>query len=96
MGRGRRGYGRGRSSGRGRNPVRVIGNYPGRGNHADSIKEKYKLGISKALGNSMFTYREKNSADKMQTTWEKTVQNTGIVLGQDISTEFQTRTLMVI
>ena len=32
----------------------------------------------------------------MQTTWEKAVQNIGIALGQDISTELQTRIIMVI
>ena len=44
----------------------------------------------------MFTYKEKNSADEMQTTQEKAVQNIEIALGQDISTELQTSTLMVI
>ena len=44
----------------------------------------------------MFTYGEKNSADEMETTWEKAVQHIGIALDQDISMEFQTRTLMVI
>ena len=32
----------------------------------------------------------------MQTTWEKAVQHIEISLGQGISTEFQTRTLVVI
>ena len=32
----------------------------------------------------------------MRTTWDKVVQHIGISLGQDISTEFRTRTLMVI
>ena len=44
----------------------------------------------------MFTYGEKNSADEMQTTWENDVQHIGIAFGQDISTEVQTRTIMVI
>ena len=44
----------------------------------------------------MFTYEEKNSADEMQTTWEKAVQHIGISMGQNISTELRTRTLMVL
>ena len=44
----------------------------------------------------MFTYREKNSAEEIQTTWEKVVQKIGIDIVQDISTELETSTLMVI
>ena len=44
----------------------------------------------------MFTYAEKNSANDMKTPWEKDVQNIGIAIGQDISTELGTRMLMVI
>ena len=44
----------------------------------------------------MFTYREKNFADKMQTTWEKVIQHIGIAIFQYNSPELQTRTLMLI
>ena len=73
-----------------------MGSHSGRGKHINYIKEKSNLGVLKALGKSMFTYVEKNSAGEMRTTWEKIVQNIGITLGQDISTELGMRTLMVI
>ena len=44
----------------------------------------------------MCTYGDKNLADYMWTTWEKSIQNIGIDFGQEISTELQTRMLMVI
>ena len=44
----------------------------------------------------MFAYKEKTSASAMQTTWEKAIQNIGIALGQDISTELEKSMIMVI
>ena len=73
---------------------RVI--YVGKGLHDTYRKDKSKLGLSKALVNSMFTYEEKNSADKMRTTWERAVQHIVIYIGQDISKELWTRTRMVV
>ena len=87
---------RGGGSRRGRSSGRVRGIHSGIGQNATSRKDKSNPGLSKALGNSMFTYGENNSADKMGTAWEKAVQHIVIALGQDISTEFRTRTLMVI
>ena len=63
MGRDIKGSGKGRISGR----CRFV--YASRVQHATSRKEKAKLGLSKALGNAMFTYRENNSAGEMRTTW---------------------------
>ena len=65
MGRGRGGSGRGRGSGRIRSSGIDIGSYAGSRQHANSIKDKAKIGIFKALGNAMFTYGEKNSADEI-------------------------------
>ena len=62
MGRGRGGSGRGGGSRRGRITGRNRCRYAGRGQHVNYRKEK-KSGLSKALGNTMFTYGEKNSAD---------------------------------
>ena len=86
MGRGRGGSLIGGGSIRGITSGRDRGNYSGVGQPAASRKEKAKSGISKALGNSMFTYGEKNSTDEMRATWEKVVQHIGIALGKDIST----------
>ena len=88
--------GRSGGSGRVRITVRVRVIHAGRVQHATSSKERANSGKSKALGNSMFTYGEKNSVDEMQRTWEKVVQHIEIAIGQDISMELQTRTLMVI
>ena len=73
MGRGRGSSGRGGGSVRGLRSERCIGIYAVIEQHATSVKDKFKSGIYKALGNSMFTYKEKNSADDMRTTWEKSV-----------------------
>ena len=90
MDRGREGrFGRGGGIGRGR--IRNIF----RGQHATTSKEKAKQGISKALGNAMFAYTENSSANDMKTTREKAIQNIGIDIVKDISTELRTRTLML-
>ena len=87
MGRGRGGSGRGGGSRGGRIPGRGRIRHVVRVKHYNSRKEKANSGLSKSLGNSMFTYGEKNSAGEMRTTWEKFVQHIGIALGRDISTQ---------
>ena len=63
MGRGIGGSGRGGGSGK----VRISGRggfiHAGRGKHFISSKEKAESGLSKSLGNSMFIYGGKTSAD---------------------------------
>ena len=59
--------------------------HTGRGQHATTIKEKSKSGLSKAVENYMFKYGEKNSSNDMQTKWENSVQHIVISLVQDIS-----------
>ena len=63
MGRGRGGSGRGGGSRRGRITGRNRCRYAGRGQNSTYINEKAKSGIPKDLGNAIFTYGEKNSAD---------------------------------
>ena len=68
MARGRRRSGRGGGSGRGRSSGIGRGRYAVRKHNATSIKEKTNSGLSKALGNYMFKYGEKNSSDKIRKT----------------------------
>ena len=96
MGRGRGGSGRGGGSVMVRSSGRVRGRHSVIGQHVTSRKEKSNSGLSKSLGNSMFTYGEKNYADKIRTTWEKVIQHIVISIGQDISKESQMRKIMVI
>ena len=56
MGRGIGGSGRGRGSGRRRISGGDGGRYADIGHYATSSKEKVNSGLSKDLGNSMFTY----------------------------------------
>ena len=49
-----------------------------------------------ALGDHVFNYGQRDSADQMRTTWEKVVHHTGTVFGNDISMELLTRTETVI
>ena len=44
-------------------------------------------GLCPALGENIFTYGEKGSADQIKTTHKKIVQYVGIQYGNDISTE---------
>ena len=68
MGKSRGGYVRGRGSGRVRISGIVIRIYADRGQHANYSKTKEKSGLSKSIGNTMFTYREKNSAYEIRKT----------------------------
>ena len=64
MGRGRGGSGRGGVSGSGGRSGRDRDIYAEKMKHATYKKEKVNSGLSKALGNAMFTYWEKNSSNK--------------------------------
>ena len=82
-GRGRGGQGRGRG-----NP------HYGRGAR-DSNTVKLQ-GLCPALGENVFTYGEKGSADQIKTTEEKIFQYVGIQYGNDISTEVLNQTEFII
>ena len=68
MSRGRGGSARCGGSRWGRNSGRCRVNYVGIVQHSTSSKDKSKSGLSKSLGNDIFTYKEKNSGYKMRIT----------------------------
>ena len=53
-------------------------------------------GLCLALGENIFTYGEKGSADQIKTTQEKIVQYVGIQYEYDISTEVLNQTEFII
>ena len=82
-GKGRGGQGRGRGK-----------PHAGRG---AGVSTTVKLqGLCPALGENVFTYGEKGSADQIKTTKEKIVQYVGIQYGNDISTEVLNQTEFII
>ncbi len=81
-GRFARGRGRGRGAARGNNYSR-----------ASTTKQK---GLCAALGEHVFNYDQKGSADQMKNTWEKIVHHVGTIHGEDISNELLNRTAIVI
>ena len=82
-GRGRGGRGRGRG-----NP------HAGRG--AGGSTTVKLQGLCPALGENVFTYGEKVSADQIKTTQENIVQYFGIQYGNDISPEVLNQTEFII
>lgn len=83
-GRGR--GGRGRGSGQGR------GNYKGHGNTGT----KGQVGACKELGGNIFDYGPKGSADLLRTSWDKLIQHAGTKYGQDICSELQNKTQLIL
>lgn len=85
---GRGGRGRGsRNRGRG-------SSYTGAGSSAK--RGSAKRGLCAALGNNVFDYGQKGSADQMRTTWEKLTQYAGTTYGQDIRNELENKKKVVI
>ena len=85
--------GRGRGRGRGKGGR---GKGKGRGsNHVPATPTKTK-GLCAALGNHVFEYGQKESADQVRTTWDKIVQYSGTIYGHDISNELQNKKTLVI
>ena len=82
-GRGRGGRGRGRGK-------------PHAGRGAGGSTTVKLQGLCPALGENVFTYGEKGSADQIKTTQEKIVQYVGIQYGNDISTEVLNQTEFII
>ena len=85
--------GRGRGRGRGKGGR---GKGKGRGSsHVPATSAKAK-GLCAALGNHVFEYGQKESADQVRTTWDKVVQYSGTIYGHDISNELQNKKTLVI
>ena len=85
--------GRGRGRGRGKGGR---GKGKGRGSsHVPATSAKTK-GLCAALGNHVFEYGQKESADQVRTTWDKIVQYSGTIYGHDISNELQNKKTLVI
>ena len=55
-----------------------------------------KQGSCSALGNNVFDYGQKASADQMRTSWEKLVQYVGTSYVHDISNELQNKIAVVL
>ena len=69
------------------------GRFRGRRSNYTSAASSTKKGLCVvALGNNVFDYRQKGSAEQMRTTWEKIVQYVGTTYRQDISNELQNKT----
>ena len=83
-GRAGRGNGRGGRGGRG-------GRNRGRGNNYTGAGSSTKKGLCAALGDNVFDYGQKGSADQMRTTWEKLTQCVGATHGQDIRNELENK-----
>jgi hypothetical protein len=85
-GRGGRGaYGRGGAGGRG-------SNYSG-ASTGGAAKQK---GDCIALGEHVFDYGQKGSADQLRTTWEKIITYAGTNYGQDICNELRNKKKLII
>ena len=85
---GRSGRGNGRGSGRGSGNAKPTSNATPTGSK--------KTGLTKELGNHVFDYGEKSSADMLATSWEKFVTHIGQKLGEDIASELRSRERLVI
>lgn len=79
-----------RNPGRGRGQNRK---YNGRSTGSVAPKQK---GQTAALGDNMFTYGQKNSADKLRTSWDELTTHCGATLGTDIGTELSTKTKLTL
>ena len=88
-GRGGRGNGRGGRAGRG-------GRNRGRGNNYTGAGSSTKKGLCAALGNNVYDYGQKGSADLMRTSWEKLTQYVGTTYSQDIRNELENKATVTI
>ena len=79
-GRGRSGGGRGRAG------------RAARGSNYSGAKVTKQKGLCAALGDNVFDYGQKGSADQMRNSWEKIVHHVGTIHGEDISNELLNRT----
>ena len=66
-------------------------NYSGAG--TTSSKQK---GLCAALGDNVFNYGAKGSADQMRNSWARIVHHIGTIMGQEISNELQNKTEFII
>ena len=85
------GRGRGRGTGgkgRGRGTHKVRGGGP-----SGATKKK---GLCADLGEHMFTYNEKGTADQMRNTLKQIFKHIGTIYGQDISNKLHNRRVVVI
>ena len=57
---------------------------------------KPKQGLCVSLGDHVYNYGHKGSADKLKTSWEKLVQYVGNTYGHDISNKLQNRITVVV
>ena len=90
------GRGSGRSSGRGGRGNRRSKRANERGQNYHGTSNNSKKGLCAALSYNVFDYGQKNSANQMQTSWEKIVQYVGMTYGQDISNELQNKTVLAL
>ena len=87
-GKGRSGGGRGRGKGHGGRG----GGGGGRGKTTSSgTTTNKKQGLCKALGENIYTYDERDSPDKKQSTTREVIKHLGATLGTDIATELENR-----
>ena len=84
----------GRGRGRGGRGIGRVKAHAGRG--AGSSTTAKMQGLFPALGENVFTYGEKGSADQIKTTQEKIIQYVVIQYGNDISTEVLNQTEFII
>jgi ketosteroid isomerase-like protein len=81
----------GRSHGRG-SGARGRSNQGRRSGGRTAAAINTKKGLCAALGNHVFDYGDKGSADQLRVSWEKLCNHVGTLYGQDISTELYTGT----
>jgi hypothetical protein len=86
-----RGAGRNGGRGRGRGSGRT-----GRGNDYSGSASSNKKGLCSALGNHVFDYGQRGSADQTKTSYETLTRHAGTVFGPDIGNELQNRQRLVI
>ena len=81
--------GRGGRGGRG-------GNKGGQGSGYTGSSKSKKQGMCSALGEHVFDYGQKGSADQTRMTWEKIIQYVGTQYGHNISNELQNKTTVTL
>ena len=89
-----KGSGRGIYQGQGDRGGRGRGRYA-RGYSYSGATPKHK-GMCSALGNHVFDYGQKASADQMRTTWEKLVHNVGTIHRHEISNKLLNKKTVII
>jgi hypothetical protein len=87
-GRGGRNNGRAGRSGNGRGR--------GRGQNYTGTTTSTKKGLCDALGANVFDYGQKAAADQMRTTWEKIITYVRTTYAQDICSELQNKSTVIL